>query len=39
MGYVDKLIALDFKIAGVITWYDEEGRVFNFPLEIPFPKQ
>ena len=29
MGYVDKLIALDFKIAGVVTWEDQLHELFN----------
>ena len=29
MGYVDKLIALDLKIAGVVTWEEQLHELFN----------
>lgn len=35
---VSNLAAAGLTTTDYDTWYDEEGRVFNFPLEIPFPK-
>jgi len=35
---VSNLAAAGLTTTDYDTWYDEEGKRFNFPLEIPFPK-
>ena len=35
---VSNLAAAGLTTTDYDTWYDEEGKRFNFPLQIPFPK-
>ena len=35
---VSNLAAAGLTTSDYDTWYSEDGKVFNFPLEIPFPK-
>ena len=36
---VSNLAAAGLTTTDFDTWYGEDGKRFNFPLEIPFPKQ